>query len=79
MVAQGFSNFTAVDVAGNKVAASTLGSSASSGTASNSTGAAAVSSPPAAVASPPAIACGGTTLMTVTRAVSLLFSYIKLL
>ncbi|PMD55532.1 uncharacterized protein K444DRAFT_568557 [Hyaloscypha bicolor E] len=68
MVAQGFSNFTAVDLAGNKVAASTLGSSASSGTTSNNTAAVAVSSSPAAVATPPAIACGGTTLTTVTRA-----------
>ncbi len=82
MVAQGFSNFTAVDQAGNKVAASTLGTSTSSGsnsgssTSSNSTAVAAVSSPTATVAdaatsNTAAIVCGGTSFVTVTRAVSL--------
>jgi len=78
MVAQGFSNFTAVDQAGNKVAASTLGTSAGSNsgpnTASNSR-AAAVSSTTAVVAgaatsSPAPVVCGGTSFVTVTRAVS---------
>lgn len=79
MVAQGFSNFTAVDQAGNKVAASSLGTSAgsnsSSSTSSNSTASAAVSSPlptdaVAATSSAAPVVCGGTSFVTVTRAVS---------
>ncbi|KAE9377685.1 hypothetical protein N431DRAFT_164642 [Stipitochalara longipes BDJ] len=72
MVAHGFSNFTAVDVAGNKVAASTLGGSASSSSssASNDTAAVAVSSSAEAVAatSSAAVICGATSFVTVTRA-----------
>lgn len=75
MVAQGFSNFTAVDQAGNKVAASTLGTSASSGssTSSNSTASAAASSSlatdaVAATSTAAAVVCGGTSFVTVTRA-----------
>ncbi|PMD27145.1 hypothetical protein NA56DRAFT_667541 [Hyaloscypha hepaticicola] len=74
MVAQGFSNFTAVDQAGNKVAASTLGTSASSGssTSSNSTASAAASSSlatdaVAATSTAAAVVCGGTSFVTVTR------------
>jgi hypothetical protein len=79
MVAQGFSNFTAVDQGGNKVAASTLGTSSSSNsspnTASNATAPAVVSSTLAAVAgaatsSPAPVVCGGISFVTVTRAVS---------
>ena len=82
MVAQGFSNFTAVDQAGNKVAASTLGTSVSAGsnstpnTASNNT-APAISSPSSTVVASPAtsspapVVCGGISFVTVTRAVSL--------
>ncbi|KAN0108057.1 hypothetical protein V8E51_007799 [Hyaloscypha variabilis] len=72
MVAHGFSNFTAEDLAGNKVAASTLGTSASSSTSSsNDTAAVVVSSSAEAVAatsSAAAIVCGATSFVTVTRA-----------
>jgi hypothetical protein len=74
MVAHGFSNFTAVDVAGNKVAASTLGTSASSSTSSNNTASANATSSAveaAATSSGAAVACGGPSFVTVTRAVSL--------
>ncbi|ATZ45350.1 hypothetical protein BCIN_01g01480 [Botrytis cinerea B05.10] len=73
MVAQGFSNFTTTDAAGTKGTPS--GSSASTGSVStsNSTASAAssgISSVAVAVAaaSSSAVACGGTTLVTVTRA-----------
>jgi hypothetical protein len=69
MVAHGFSNFTAVAVDGTKVAASSLGTS-SSGSTANDTAASVASAAPVATGSTVA-ACGGTTLLTVTRAVSL--------
>jgi hypothetical protein len=66
MVAQGFSNFTAVDKSGNKVAASNLGSKASSGSSNSNTGSskgsAAVSAAPAAVKSA-VIDCGTPTTL----------------
>jgi hypothetical protein len=73
MVAQGFSNFTAVAVDGTKTAATDLGTS---GSASNVTSAASgssaafVGSSAANVAPSAPVACGATTLVTVTRAVS---------
>ncbi|CAK7242968.1 MAG: hypothetical protein STHCBS139747_004473 [Sporothrix thermara] len=79
MVAQGFSNFTAVDLAGNKVDASTLSTAAdaavaapavssAAAVAASSAATAAVSSAAAAVAS--SASCGGvvTTFVTVTAA-----------
>lgn len=72
MVAQGFSNFTAVAVDGTKEAASALGGASSGSVAAPSvaaSSAAGVSAAPA-VASSSAVACGGTTLVTVTRPVS---------
>ncbi|THV47609.1 hypothetical protein BGAL_0300g00150 [Botrytis galanthina] len=74
MVAQGFSNFTTTDVAGNKGTPS--GSSAAGGSvsASNSTASAAssgissVAVAAVAAVSSSAVACGGTTLVTVTMA-----------
>ncbi|TGO45552.1 hypothetical protein BCON_0383g00090 [Botryotinia convoluta] len=74
MVAQGFSNFTTTDAAGNKGTPS--GSSAAGGSVStsNSTASAAssgissVAVAAVAAASSSAVACGGTTLVTVTMA-----------
>lgn len=74
MVAQGFSNFTTTDAAGNKGTPS--GSSAAGGSvsASNSTASAAssgissVAVAAVAAVSSSAVACGGTTLVTVTMA-----------
>lgn len=78
MIAQGFSNFTAVGSDGTKAAASTLGGAAAStgstASNSNSTEAAASAVSSSVVASSSAvIACGSvpTTLATVTKAVSL--------
>ncbi|KAH9217683.1 hypothetical protein DL95DRAFT_406390 [Leptodontidium sp. 2 PMI_412] len=75
MIAQGFSNFTAVDAAGTKVAASTLGgatSDASTGSANSSAGSSSVAaaSSVAPVASAPAgtDCIPSTTMVTVTRA-----------
>ncbi|KAH8667366.1 hypothetical protein BGZ60DRAFT_528669 [Tricladium varicosporioides] len=78
MIAQGFSNFTAVGSDGTKAAASTLGgatastgSTASNSAASNSTGAvASAASSSVAASSSAVIACGSvpTTLATVTKA-----------
>ena len=75
MVAQGFSNFTAVAVDGTKTNATDLGTTPS---ASNATSVASNSSAAAAgtSASSASAACGATTLVTVTRAVS--FAQIKL-
>jgi hypothetical protein len=75
MVAQGFSNFTAVALDGTKAAASTLGgaSSSTTTTAINSTDVAIAASSSVAIASSvvsSSVACGGTTLVTVTLAVS---------
>ncbi|KAF8860068.1 hypothetical protein BDZ45DRAFT_672795 [Acephala macrosclerotiorum] len=80
MVAQGFSNFTAVDLAGNKQAASALGTSASASTStsSNSTSNAAgvsnsaVASASVASSSSSLAACAGaaTTFVTMTRSAS---------
>jgi hypothetical protein len=71
MVAQGFSNFTAVAVDGTKAAASSLGGASSGSAAASSVAVSNVSvSTAAAVASSSAVACGGTTLVTVTLAVS---------
>lgn len=82
MIAQGFSNFTAVALDGTKAAASTLGgassssgsSTASNSTSSNSTSADTVSSSIVSVATDIAsssIACAAsTTFVTVTRAAS---------
>ena len=73
MVAQGFSNFTAVAVDGTKEAASDLGGASSGSVAASSVATpsdvAAVSTA-AAVAPSSAAACGGTTLITITRPVS---------
>ncbi|KAK0108115.1 hypothetical protein ONS95_002938 [Cadophora gregata] len=60
MIAQGFSNFTAVDLAGTKVAASALGGGATGGASGE------VASPPAAVADTDCVP--STTMTTVTRA-----------
>ena len=73
MVAQGFSNFTAVAVDGTKAAASTLGgaSTSTSTSADNSTDIASVSSSAVSSVAPASTsACGGTTMVTVTIAVS---------
>ncbi|KAF4627912.1 hypothetical protein G7Y89_g10234 [Cudoniella acicularis] len=75
MVAQGFSNFTAVALDGTKAAASTLGGAAASdsttGAASSVAAVADVSTSVAVTSSAAVIACGGaTTLVTVTRAAS---------
>ena len=79
MVAQGFSNFTAVAVDGTKEAASSLGGASSGSVAVSSvaTSDVAAVSTAAAVASGSAVACGGTTLITVTRAVSRPISSIR--
>ena len=81
MVAQGFSNFTAVAADGTKAAASTLGGASSStstaadnsteaaGTSSSAVSSAAVAVSSAAVAAASSTACG-TTMVTVTVAVS---------
>ncbi|CZR55005.1 related to circumsporozoite protein precursor [Phialocephala subalpina] len=75
MVAQGFSNFTAVDVAGNKQAASALGTSASASTSSSnstsnsaSVSNSAVASVSVAASSSSLVACAGaaTTFVTMT-------------
>ena len=73
MIAQGFSNFTAVDLAGNKQAASALGGAAAggaaaAGTAAASSAAAVVATSAAAVADASSSACAGvaTTFVTVT-------------
>ncbi|TEY64566.1 hypothetical protein BOTCAL_0146g00130 [Botryotinia calthae] len=76
MVAQGFSNFTTTDAAGTKGTPS--GSSASTGSVSTSdstasaasSGISSVAVVAVAAASSTALACGGTTLVTVTRAVA---------
>jgi hypothetical protein len=73
MVAQGFSNFTAVGLDGTKTPASTLGgaSTGTTTTADNSTDIASVSSSAASSVAPASTsACGGTTMVTVTVAVS---------
>jgi hypothetical protein len=62
MVAQGFSNFTAVDVAGNKVAASTLGGATAGGSNGAGSSGVAVSSV-APVASTAAGDCVPSTIM----------------
>lgn len=67
IAAHGFTNFTAVSADGStKVAGSTLGSSSSSSESGASSGSSVASS----VASSAPVACGGTTLVTVTRAAS---------
>ncbi|KAJ8058599.1 hypothetical protein OCU04_012776 [Sclerotinia nivalis] len=71
MVAQGFSNFTTTDAVGNKVTPS--GSSAAVGSVSTSTStpnaaSRGVSSVAAVAAASSKIACGGTTLVTITMA-----------
>ncbi|ESZ97242.1 hypothetical protein SBOR_2365 [Sclerotinia borealis F-4128] len=73
MVAQGFSNFTTTDVAGNKGTPGGAVAAGGSASASNSTASAAGSSvSSAAVAADAAVsssdACGATTLATVTKA-----------
>lgn len=77
MIAQGFSNFTAVAVDGTKQAASALGGASSVAATSvasvaSSSVVESVSSTSAAVeaAASSASVCGGTTFVTVTRAVS---------
>lgn len=76
MVAQGFSNFTAVALDGTKAAASTLGGASSTGssTSSNSTSADTVSSSavsvPTDVVSSSVACVASTTFVTVTRAAS---------
>jgi hypothetical protein len=70
MIAQGFSNFTAVALDGTKVPASSLGTSAGGSTTNSTVASSAITSPPVTTSSAAAV-CGGTTLLTVTRAVSL--------
>ncbi len=78
MVAHGFSNFTAVALDGTKQAASALGTSAGTATTSDTSSVAvssvveSVSATVAAdvVSTSAASVCGGTTFVTVTRAVS---------
>jgi len=76
MIAQGFSNFTAVAVDGTKQDASALGGAAAVVDTSSATAVASSSTEVAATAvvavetSSAASACGGTTFVTVTRAVS---------
>lgn len=76
VIAHGFSNFTAVALDGTKQDASALGTTAAAAGTTNSTSALsssveAVSATVAAViASSSASICGGTTFVTVTRAVS---------
>jgi hypothetical protein len=81
MVAQGFSNFTAVAVDGTKEAAADLGGASSGSVAASSIATSsdvAAGSTAAAVGSSSAVACGGTTLITVTRAVSRRISSIRI-
>ena len=69
MIAQGFSKFTAVALDGTKSDASAGGNAGAAPVASAP--AAAVTSPAAVAPEASAVAqCGGTTLVTVTRAVS---------
>jgi len=76
MVAQGFSNFTAVALDGTKTSATDLGTSASSSSSSsnstssgNATSSAETSTSAAiSIAASSTIACGGTTFITVTQA-----------
>ncbi|APA07323.1 hypothetical protein SS1G_13115 [Sclerotinia sclerotiorum 1980 UF-70] len=75
MVAQGFSNFTTTDAAGNKGTLSGLSAAAGSVSASGSTPSAPSSgvssvAVAAVAAASSGIACGGTTLITVTMAAS---------
>lgn len=77
MIAQGFSNFTAVAVDGTKQAASALGGASSvaatsAASVASSSVVESVSSTSAVVeaAASSASVCGGTTFVTVTRAVS---------
>jgi hypothetical protein len=71
MVAQGFANFTAVAVDGTKQDASALGgaSAASVATVGASNSSSATTVAPVAAASSSLSACGGTTMITITRAV----------
>ena len=70
MAAQGFSNFTAVALDGTKAAAAVAsGASSAASVASGVSSAASVASS-VSVAASSAIACGATTMVTVTRTVS---------